>query len=103
MSNRVLWISLLVGSMLSMAVSYKIAMQSILLGSREGRWVYPYIQPFSARPLAVFLIVSVLAGSLVAVHDSLARRGEWLPVLVWVIVALGFQGLLRSLTPYSFE
>jgi len=103
MSNRVLWISLLIGSALSLLVSYRVATQSILLGSRAGRWVYPNIRPFGIRSLAIVLLVSVVTGSLVAMHGVLARRSEWLPVFVWVVVALGLQGLLRSLTPYTFE
>src|SRR6476660_38512 len=81
-SNRLLWISLLIGSALSLFVSYQIATTSILLGSREARRVYPYIQPFGARSLVVFLVVSLVAGSLVALHGALWQRGEWLPVLV---------------------
>jgi hypothetical protein len=102
-SPAILWSGLLLGSALSLWVSYAIAMQSLVLGSREGRWVYPYVQRFGARSLVVFLLVSVVAGSLVAMRGALWRRSEWLPVLVWIAVALGLQGLLRSLTPYTFE
>jgi hypothetical protein len=103
MSNRFLRTSLLLGATLSLVVCFRVVTQSILLGSREGRWVYPYIHSFDVRPLAIFLVVSAAAGSLVAIQGALTRRSEWLPVLVWVVAALGLQGLLRSLTPYTFE
>ena len=101
MSKRLLWTSLPLFGCLSLVVSYRIA--AIDSPGLSQVLVYPPIQPFGIRSLAIFLVVSVVAGSLVAVRSALARRSEWLPVLVWVVVALALRGLLRSLTPYSFE
>ena len=103
MTHRILWASLLLGSMLSLAVSYSIAARSILLGSREGHWVYGYIQSFSLVSLAVFLLVSALSGALLAAPGAVAGRREWVLVLAWFLIAPGLQGLLRSLTPFTFE
>jgi hypothetical protein len=103
MPSAILWISLVLGSALSLVTCYRLATRSIVLGSREGGWVYPYVQPFDVRSVAVFLLVSLLACGLVAAPNAVTRRREWLLVLFWITVAVGLQGLLRSLTRYSFE
>lgn len=102
-SHQILWASLVLGSLLSLVVCYSIATQSILLGSREGRWVYEYVQLFTVRSLVVFLLVSVLACALLSAPGTVADHREWWLVLAWVLVALGLQALLRSLTPFTFE
>lgn len=102
-SPRVAWTCLLIGSVLSLYVSYRVATQSIILGSREGHWIYPYISAFGVRSLAVFLVVSGLGAWLVIAQDGIARRRPWLVVGAWIVGAVLLQGLLRSLTPYSFE
>lgn len=99
----VLWTLLLLGSVLSLYVSYRIATHSIILGSREGGWVYPYIHAFSIQPVAMFLLVSLLVASVFAVQDVLARDREWVMVALWIVAATVLQGLLRKLTPYTLE
>jgi hypothetical protein len=101
-STAIFWIAPLLGSALSLLVSYGMVAHSLVLGSRTGRWVYPYIRPFGLRSLAIFLLVSVVAGLLVAAHGRVGRS-EWLSVCVWIVAAVGLQQLLRSLTPYTFE
>lgn len=102
-SQRILWASVFLGTILSLVGCYSIATQSMVVGSPEGGWVYGYVGPFTVRSLGVFLVVAVLAGALVRVSEALLGRHEWWVVLVWVLVALGLQGLLRSLTPVTFE
>ncbi len=98
-----LWASLALGSILSLVASYGIATQSIVLGSLEGRWVYGYLQPSSVRSLTIFLLVSVLACALLGARGTVSGRHPWRLILVWMLVALGLQALLRSLTPFSLE
>jgi hypothetical protein len=101
MTRRVLWASVLLGSLLSLGVSYAVATKSIVVGSHEGHWVYDYAQPFDPRSLAVFLLASALSGALLAVRVE--RLREWSLVLAWFLIALGLQALVRSVTPYTFE
>lgn len=103
LSKYVLWASLALGSALSLVVSYRIATQSIVLGSGEGRWVYGYLQPFTARPPMVSLLVSLVGCALLGVPGIRAARREWWLVGAWLLVGLGLQAALRSLTPFSFE
>ena len=103
-SKYVLWASLALGCALSLVVSYGIATQSIILGSGEGRWVYGYLQPFTARPLIVSLLVSLVGCAMLAAMPEIrAARREWWLVVAWLLVGLGLQAALRSLTPFSFE
>ena len=101
--HHALWVSVALGSILALVVSYRIATQSIVLGSRAGAWVYGYLQPFAVRSLVMFLLVSVLAIALLAVPGTWVARREWWVVAAWLLLALGLQGALRSLTPFSFE
>src|SRR5579872_5397100 len=94
--------SVLVGSILSLAISIGISTQSITLGSRDGNWVYPYIRPFSERSIAVALVAAVIVVVLAAVPPSLADRHEWRIVMAWLLVGLLLQALCRSLTPITF-
>jgi len=100
---RVLRDSILLGSMLSLVVSFGLATGWLVLGSREGHWVYGYVQPFGLRSLAVFLLASAMCGALLATPAGVVDRREWPLVLIWLLVALACQGLLRSLTPFTLE
>jgi hypothetical protein len=102
MSRRFSWGALLLGSLLSLAVSSRLAMQSLVLGSGEGNWAYSYIRGFSDRPLEVCGIVAPLLVALLVASTPLARR-EWTLVLGWCFIALWLQGMIRSLTPFTFE
>jgi hypothetical protein len=102
-ANRFLWTALLIGTAFSFLVCYWIATQAIVIGSREGNWIFPYIRPFDARTFAIVLIASASAAWLVVIQDNAARRHVWPTVIGWTLGAIVFQGILRSLTPYSFE
>jgi hypothetical protein len=53
--------------------------------------------------VVVFAQVAVPAFALCAVPSRFVRRYQWWVVLAWLLVGLAQQGLLRSLTPFSFE
>jgi hypothetical protein len=103
LSNRALWDWLLAGTVASLIVCAGIATQSVTIGSPAGGWVYGYVQPFDVRvPIVSLLTIALAAGLLYSVDPVLARRG-WPVVLAWVVVALVLQGLMRSVTPVTFE
>jgi hypothetical protein len=114
MSRRLLWASVVVGSALSLAGAYAVATQWLVIGSREGGWVYGYLNSFNTRLAESFLIASVfLAAALAASWPRLQRLGsnaldgrtsvgEWTLILAWCLLAVALQGLIRSLTPYAF-
>jgi hypothetical protein len=93
MTRRALWSSLLAGSILSLLVAIGIGTQSIVLGSGAGNWVYPYIQPFHARTLAVFALVCAIALPLCAVPARFADRHICWMVAAWLLVGFGSQAL----------
>ena len=93
---------LIVGSVASLLVSYRVARQSLVVGSWEGGWIYPFVAPIVLAPFVVWCIASVVV--IVALRwlpD--ARHHGWQTIVVWMLLGLGIQGLLRSLTPYSLE
>ena len=85
------------------AVCYAVATQTIVIGSAEGGWQYPYIRGLTLRPFGAALLASGLAAAVVAVARSASRRREWAVVLAWIVAATLSHGLIRSLTPASFE
>ena len=100
--ERLLWAWLVLALLMAALACYRIATQSIVLGSAEGRWVYRYLQPFSVRILLTG--VSVAAASCVLLlSDRITGRYTWRTVFVWVLLAVALQAVLRSLTPYTFE
>ena len=106
MTERWLWIFILVGSVCSIAVSYEIATHTLRLGSLEWGWTYSYAARFSSRPIGAALIVSGLAGALLLVSDRFIGSGsrqQWLIVVAWIVLATPLQALMRSLTPSDLE
>jgi hypothetical protein len=113
MSRRFLWASVLAGTALSLAVTWLIATQRLVIGSAEGGWVYRYVDGFNLRFLESFLIAAVLVSAGLAAAwpwlrtiDQAAAHGgsrlrEWTIIALWCVLALGPQALLRS--PGSFS
>ena len=100
--ERLLGAWLVVAMLVAALACYRMATQSIVLGSPEGRWVYPYLQPLSVR--IVLTAVSAAAASCVLLFsDRITGRYTWRTVCVWVLLAVALQAVLRSLTPYTFE
>jgi hypothetical protein len=98
-----LWGSLALGTALALVVCSRIAAQSIVVGSVEGRWVYGYLQPVSLRLVATAALAIVVSCGALAAGTLLERRSDWWLVLGWMGVGLGVQALLRLLTPFTFE
>jgi hypothetical protein len=91
------------GLLVALTVCAAVATQWLILGSRTGGWQYPYARAFTPGLMLPALAVSAVASALLSIRIPRSRRGEWLLILVWVIVATGCHGALRSLTPYTFE
>ena len=103
LSNRALWDWLAGGAVASLIVCYSISTQSVTLGSPAGGWVYGYVQPFDVRALIVSILAVALAAGLLFFVDPGSTRRDWPVVLAWVGLALGLQGIMRSVTPVTFE
>src|SRR5262245_36418292 len=102
LSERALWTWLVIGALASLLVSYQIARQAVILGSREGGWVYGYVDLFNASTLGVSLLATALcAGLLFLVKPT--GRSSWLAVFAWIVLAFGLDALVRSQTPFTFE
>ena len=99
--NRWLWGAVLVGIIATLVVCYRLAQQSLVLGSLEGRWVYSYIEGFNPRTLRTWAIVFVVAGGLAVLPADVVRRREWWLVAIWLCVGTVAQIRLRELAPYS--
>lgn len=102
-SQRLLWASVLVGSVLALVICYNVGTERLVVGSEEGGWSYRYLQPLRLFTFGVFLLASLVSVGLLEAEDLVAGRSEWRRILLWMLIALGVQALLRSLTPFSFE
>jgi len=102
MSLRLLWAFVVLGFLGGLAVCYGIATHQILLGSREGRWVYGYLQPFRLWSLGAAALASAGCIGLLSATTLPFLRRDWQRILAWMLLALAVQALLRSMTPYSF-
>src|SRR5947208_7399239 len=91
-SHGILCWSLLLAVGLSLSVSYGIATETIVLGSREGHWIYGYARAFNLVSIAAFLLASGAAGALLAVTNPAGSRG-WPLVVVWLLLGFGLQAL----------
>jgi hypothetical protein len=113
MSRLQLWISVLIGSTLSLVGVGLIATRQIVIGSPEGGWFYSYFDSSNRRSVEPFLIACVLVAAGVAAswpwlrrlsgndRVGISRVQEWTLILAWCLLAVGIQGLVRSFTPYS--
>jgi hypothetical protein len=106
MAERWLWVFILLGSALSLLVSFEIATHGLRLGSLDWGWTYSYVARFTWRPVGAALIVGGLAATLLLVTDPLLDTGtrrQWLIVFAWIAVATPLQALMRSLTPTDLQ
>ena len=103
---RRLWLSLLVGSAVSLSVCCAVVAQSIIIGSTEGGWRYPYAE-HDALITFKLVVGCVLwsAGAVALLLMPVPRSGArpLLLLLVWIILATGLQWPLRSMAPSSLE
>jgi len=112
MSRRLLWVSVLVGSALSLAGAGRIVTQRLIIGSPEGGFFYGYLKSFDSRSIEPFLIACPLVAAAVAEswrwlmrlsnqdRASVGPRQEWTLILAWCLLAVAIQGLLRLMTPF---
>ena len=114
MPRRVLWISILVGTALSLTSAAAIATRYLIIGSAEGGWFYRYLDTVKSGTVSVCVVsclvfIGAIAASWPLLEridpDSgrpLSRVQEWALILAWCILAGLLQGVLRSATPYKF-
>jgi hypothetical protein len=102
MPERLLWAWLVVALLMAALACYRIATQSIVLGSSEGGWVFRYLQPFSVRIALTGLVVAA-ASCVLLLSNRMTGRYTWRTVFVWVLLAVALQAVLRSLALYTFE
>jgi hypothetical protein len=100
--ERLLWAWLVLALLMAVLACYRIATQSIVLGSPEGRWVYPYLQRFGVRILLTGVLVAAVSYVLL-LSNRITGRDTWRTMFVWVVLAVALQAVLRSLTLYTFE
>ncbi len=101
MRKAFLWTALATGVGVSLVVSYQLASQTVVFGSREGNWFYRYVSGFNPRSIEAFAICATLSSALLSY--SWRSTAEWRLVLAWCVLATALQALLRSLTPFSFH
>jgi hypothetical protein len=96
-----LWMAIVVGTLLSAIVSYRVAHLSFVFGSKEGRWTYEYIYGFNPRTLVLSLAAFMACGAPLLLPAAVVRRRAWW-LLAYVLVAGTFVQLrLRTLAPYT--
>jgi hypothetical protein len=100
LSDRALWTCLVIGVLASLLVSYRITTPSVVLGSREGGWIYAYVEPFNARILGVSLLATALCAGMLYSFTP-ATRLDWPAVFAWIGLAFALQALIRSQTPFT--
>ncbi len=106
MSDRWLWLFILLGSLLSLAVSYEIATLALRLGSLDWGWTYSYAAKFTTRPVGAALLVTGCCAALLFLSDRWQGGGkwhDWILVAAWIALATPLQALMRSLTPSDLE
>src|SRR5881296_3390099 len=102
LSDRALWTCLVIGVLASLLVSYRITTQSVVLGSREGGWIYGYVEPFNARILGVSLLETALCAGMLYSFTPAARL-DWPAVFPLIGLSFALQALIRSQSPFTFE
>jgi hypothetical protein len=112
-SDRFLWKSVLFGTALSLAGAGFIAAHRLTIGSPEGGWSYPSVDSAEGGALAVLILPCLLVAAGVGASWRLLKRFsagsehaipvpiQWALILVWCLLAILVQGLLRSTTPHS--
>jgi hypothetical protein len=106
MAERWLWVFMLLGTILSLVVSYEIATHALRLGSLEWGWTYSYAARFTWRPVGAALIVGGFAAALLLGTDrfvGVGTRRQWLIIFAWIVVATPLQALMRSLSPADLQ
>jgi hypothetical protein len=103
MSDRVYWCALIAGGLGSVAVLAGMAAHWVVFGSLEGRWAYHYVLFPSAHVFSIGAIAATAAAAALALPAPQPGKHEWILVLSWVVLALGLQTFIRSMTPSSLD
>ncbi|GHJ44722.1 hypothetical protein Cs7R123_20640 [Catellatospora sp. TT07R-123] len=90
--HRLLHRALLGGAVLTLAAAVLFAVQVLPVGSRAGRWIYPYIAAFSGWQLWPAAVALVAVLGLLRVTG---RLRPWAQVGVWLVAAVPLQLLMR--------
>ena len=103
--RRMLWLSLFLGAVLSLAVCWGVATQALTVGSTQGGWHYPYGQRDTVTLILLVrcLVWSAGAAALLLVPAQPPGLRPWSLLLVWILMATGLQWLLRSMAPFPLE
>jgi hypothetical protein len=101
--TRWLWTALLLGAALSLIVSYRVATQSLEIGSIAGGWTYQYLYRFQPRTLVIAAVICMGCAVIGAVPLDHVSRHQWQLVFLWMAIATAAQGVLRTQTPYTLE
>ena len=96
------WLFLSVGAALSILLSHGFVTRTVVVGSREGRWV-PYIHVFEWRSIVVWAVSLRGCCCCFASLSPLSRDREWLWLFIWIAAALLVEGLICSLAPFRFD
>jgi hypothetical protein len=89
------------GAVISLLVVQAMASRSIVVGSREGRWAYPYVRAFSAELLVPFLLALALMLGMLYLSERIFERHERWTIAGWLGAGLLAQLALRSNAPAS--
>jgi hypothetical protein len=112
--RRLLWISVLAGTALSLTSTAAIATGRLIIGSAEGGWFYQYLDTVKSGTAPVFVVSCLVCIGGIAASWPLLERidadsgrpvsrvQEWALILSWCVLALLLQGVLRSATPFKF-
>jgi hypothetical protein len=101
-SQPFLWVSIVLGALLSLAACYAVGSQTLVIGSLEGGWRYGYGAPFSMRLLIVFACATAIACAPLFASAAGGRR-TWSLLLVWILIATALHGWIRSLGSFTLE
>ncbi len=102
-NGRLLRFSILLGIVLSLAVTAGMTAHAITLGSVAGGWVYPYRQWADLTIVAVWLIYSAGAAATLMIPWRVAEHRPWWTLVTWIVVATALQWILRTTAPYPLD
>ena len=87
---------------MALYVCHGVATESFLLGSPRAGWFYVYYEELSTRPFGAALIATGTAAALLLFVPAERARHSLL-LLVWIATATLLHGLIRSVSPFTFE
>jgi len=95
--------ALIVALLASILITIDIARGTFVVGSPDGGWVYGYLQPLRMTPILVAALATAIACLALIVCGGRVEGRIWQRFLLWSIVGVTIQVLIRSLAPFSLE